>query len=934
MRTRNLLVSGLLVLGLLAGSTGSTAAAADGPGRAQARAGAAASLGTALPAGWTIATAAGRPVLSWRPRPGARLGQAAIEFYAGDRLLGAATTDRERREFHLDLAHLDLDPAEAAGLQVRAAGRRVDRPEPGTGTGTGTGRTGARQQRSDELPSIEVDPGKPGPYSTVTGEYELEPVQLPELFDPVEMQAVVVAPEGASGARPVVVLLHGHHEVCYRPETGAVTYSWPCADGLRPIPSYRGFLQTQQLLASRGYLTVSVSANAVNAQDLDPLDGGAQARSSLLRRHLSQWADWAGAGRAQAPAIVRQAPPADLSRVLLVGHSRGGEGVNRAAMDSLYPPPADVDGAPGPARWQIAGTVLIAPTAFGQNPVSDLPSLSILAGCDGDVADLQGQQYVDATRGVSHGRALHSSVYLVGANHNFFNTEWTPGQAQAPAADDFVSSTPHPDCTPGSAPGRLTGTEQQTAGATYIAAAAEVFIARDDRVRALLDGSGVRAASAGRARALSHALGAARTPLLLPDEARTGAGARVCRLVDPDPATSCGLTGTSPHAVPFAGPQAAEPGRTAVTLKWSAAGKAVQLRPTRPAAVGDAESVTMRIVVPARSTGTRLAVAVTDAAGRRADLGEVALDGLPGTVTASGWAQEVRLPLAPARRAGLDLTRVAALEFVPKSSSGQIWLLDAWGWRAGLPNPQTGPLTRIDLRRTSVDEGDDGVRSLGVAVTVTGEQPAQAWLMIIGPGGQRVDQLVTVRPGISELALPVEVTGNTRYGEDVEYTVLAKAVRTAVIGGYRGDVEVRNDDPLPKLVVTPVTDRVREGETLTWRVSLSAVADTTIGIRSRALAPSAGDELSSTDVDPQWLATTTGSQPTPSRPLSRFANFVISIRPGQSQIELSVPTIADDLAEPDEHLLFRLQSYASDPTGAVPAAVDLTGTVIGTAAGS
>ncbi|MDF3150208.1 hypothetical protein PBV88_55990, partial [Streptomyces sp. T21Q-yed] len=194
-----------------------------------------------------------------------------------------------------------------------------------------------------------------------------------------------------------------------------------------------------------------------------------------------------------APAAVRQAPGADLSRVLLVGHSRGGEGVNRAAMDSLYPPPADQDGYHGPVRWRIRGTVLIGPTIFGQNPVADVPSMTILPGCDGDVSDLQGEVYVDGTRRVSRGAALHSAVYMVGANHNYFNSEWTPGQAEAPADDDFWTDEEERDpvCSPGTRT-RLTADQQHKAGATYIAAAARLFVAGDDRVRPLLDGSGRR----------------------------------------------------------------------------------------------------------------------------------------------------------------------------------------------------------------------------------------------------------------------------------------------------------------------------------------------------------------------------------------------------------------------------------------------------------
>src|SRR6187549_883641 len=85
--------------------------------------------------------------------------------------------------------------------------------------------------RSSDVPLSAVDPGVPGPYATVTGEYDLAPVELPELFEPVEMQAMVVAPKGAAGPRPLVLLLHGFHEVCFDPATKIRSRVWPCPDG-------------------------------------------------------------------------------------------------------------------------------------------------------------------------------------------------------------------------------------------------------------------------------------------------------------------------------------------------------------------------------------------------------------------------------------------------------------------------------------------------------------------------------------------------------------------------------------------------------------------------------------------------------------------------------------------------------------------------------
>lgn len=105
--------------------------------------------------------------------------------------------------------------------------------------------------------------------------------------------------------------------------------------------------------------------------------GPRQPGFSLVRAHLARWADWADRPDS-APDGGPGALKADLDKVLLVGHSRGGEGVNRAVMDSLYSPPAAQDGHPEAARWKIRGSVLVAPTAFGRNPVQDVPSLTIL----------------------------------------------------------------------------------------------------------------------------------------------------------------------------------------------------------------------------------------------------------------------------------------------------------------------------------------------------------------------------------------------------------------------------------------------------------------------------------------------------------------------------------------------------------------------------
>jgi hypothetical protein len=598
-------------------------------------------------------------------------------------------------------------------------------------------------------PANPVDPGIAGPYRTITGEYSLPGVRLSSYPAPVEMRAVVVAPLNAPGRRPLVLFLHGRHWTCYA-EHG-FTNAWPCPAGSRPVPSYRGFRQAQRLLASQGYVTASISANGINAQDWRDPDGGTRARSALIRMHLARWAEWASTDRAAAPAIVRETSPADLSRVLLVGHSRGGEAVSRVATDSIEPPP-NVDGYHGRVRWRIRGLVLISPTAFGQNPAPDMPSVTILPGCDGDVSDLQGQLYVDATRGVSRGTALHSALYVIGANHNFFDTEWTPGQAADPSAYDDFGYHHDPLCSAGTGAGRLTARQQQTVAATYIAAAARLFIGGDDRVRPLLDGSGVRAPSAAPARALSSALGAGRVPAIIPGTRLRIRHARLCTEVTDDLATACLGTG-SPNFAAF-GAVHPEAGRYAIAMTGSAT---VSLRPGRPVSLARSRALELRLIVPPNTVGNQFTVAIADAQGHRTRLGTVRVDGLPGTAhTSSYWAQEVRVRLP------IGVRTMGALELTPRSGR-PCWLLDAWGWRPGTPRPGSAAQARVDIvdgRIVVSGRGPGRIRVFRVGFGPSATK-TKSWEMAVWPG-----RPVAVHDGPRKL-------------------IQVKAVRTAMIGDYR-----------------------------------------------------------------------------------------------------------------------------------------------------
>lgn len=339
----------------------------------------------------------------------------------GGESLGVALIERDGRTVYVDVRSTKLP--DTSSMDVVLSGDRLNvGGDDVLARVNGNGQAGKPPALSPSRPKrtttvLPEDPAEPGPFGIRTSDYELDPVKLPGMKQPIEMVGHVVEPtaEAATGPRPVVLFLHGRHSYCYNPDNNDDGWEWPCQAPLKEIPSHLGYDYIQQALASQGYFTVSVRVNGINAQDWKLDDGGADARAQIVERHLDHWA-------AQAAGHEL-----DMSQVVLVGHSRGGEGVDRAALE-----------IPLTAPYTIAGQVLLAPTDFAGQTAAYVPTVTVLPYCDGDVYDLQGQIFTDAARDlVRDDTSLKSSILVMGANHNFFNTEWTPGLAAAPAWDDW-----------------------------------------------------------------------------------------------------------------------------------------------------------------------------------------------------------------------------------------------------------------------------------------------------------------------------------------------------------------------------------------------------------------------------------------------------------------------------------------------------------------
>jgi dienelactone hydrolase len=218
-------------------------------------------------------------------------------------------------------------------------------------------------------------------------------------FNKMPLNGRVWYPDG-EGPFPLVLIVHGNHNM--------TDYSDP------------GYGYLGDLLASRGFILVSVDMNFLNGG----IRGENDARGWMLLQHLRQWQQFNdSAGSPMAGKV-------DMSRIALMGHSRGGEAVAVAsALNRLkhYPDDATLTFDFG---FDIRSLVAIAPVD-GQyqpterpTPVSNVNYFLIHGSHDGDVSTFSGLTQYERVRFTDGGDWFKSAMYVYRANHGQWNTVW------------------------------------------------------------------------------------------------------------------------------------------------------------------------------------------------------------------------------------------------------------------------------------------------------------------------------------------------------------------------------------------------------------------------------------------------------------------------------------------------------------------------------
>ena len=315
------------------------------------------------------------------------------------------------------------------------------------GSGPDAGPTSLTGSTSPGVGNGDLGSRTPGPYAVSRTSYDFgdQAYQPPGLGGRVELRADVRYPTDLTGGPyPLVLFLHGNHAACYRGDRQG--YEWPCRDGWTPLPNYEGYDYLSRRLASYGYIVASVSGNGVNVLGNYTADTGMRQRGLLLEKHFDLWNDWNTVGG--DPFGTTFVGAVDMTRTGVMGHSRGGEGaVWNALVDQQRATPYGLD-----------AVLALAPVDFTRVTVNDVALGVILPDCDGDVSDLQGVHFFDDSRYASAGDlAPKATVTAFKANHNFFNTVWSPSSGYPGAFDDAYNC-----------PDQLTETAQRRVGVAYI----------------------------------------------------------------------------------------------------------------------------------------------------------------------------------------------------------------------------------------------------------------------------------------------------------------------------------------------------------------------------------------------------------------------------------------------------------------------------------
>lgn len=733
-----------------------------------------------------------------------------------------------------------------------------------------TARTSWRTEEGETAPQATTfsgadDPADPGPNSVTEVEYDFgdRAIALQGIGGIRGEMTGKMYLTDAPGERPTVILLHGRHAWCATGTANALR--WPCDPSQVNVRSYQGYEGTGRALASHGYNVVSIAANAINANDNQfALDFGARARGQLVLDTLDMlaavdagrpvsyddvsWPDAQGSSttvtrtldQALAYATTRTDAPAtaaagvtaaslagrfDLDDVGIMGHSRGGEGVTAAVtLNAARTQP-----------FHITAVLPLAPVDFGRMTVPDVPMSVVLPYCDGDVVNQQGQHFVDDSRHAFGDDVLRSAVWVMGANHNFFNSVWTPGLYPYSTGDDWSTKDLTSSCSTTDST-RLTAAAQYQVGVSYMTGFFRMTMGHEKQFQSLFDGSikpSTPRTSSADVRVMAAQPGSATS--LVTDFASASTLVRTTGAASAQVCANAETSSSIPPAMPYCTTRDIgsarvphwTPARFGLNVEATPVTRFVWTGGTDPAAPSTGE---LRVSLPPGSrdvskrsqltvkmapdrtvpSGTDAVVSLVDGSGRvfsRAvsDINPLAVNRMPGgsqAVLNKFVLQQVTVPLAQV--SGIDLTDVREVRFsaavgADGTGAGGLYLSDLAFDTPTSIAADVRKRTTVGVGSTIVEE-TDGPSTAQVAVALNHPDSATvtAWFSVLGTGVvSSASQKVVFAPGEICKTVTVPLVGNDTPSATPTSSFVISATNStdAVMGADAfGKLSVREDD--------------------------------------------------------------------------------------------------------------------------------------------